>query len=119
LVVVNSGRIRGKLLSSAEKRTTIAHEAGHYVLHCGNKDSTQLFLRFTKGPTFCREAECDQTSFNPLEYQASAFGACLLMPKKLFRLEWQKQSRIVARVAEAFDVTEAFVHLRAKMLNCE
>jgi hypothetical protein len=75
VVVVNSGRIQGRKLSRAERRTTVAHEAGHYVLHWGNKESGQLFFQFTKGPTFCREAECDQSPFNALEYQASALGA--------------------------------------------
>jgi len=119
VVVVNAGRIRGKQMSLAEKQTTIAHEAGHYALHCGNKDSSQLFLRFSKGPSFCREAECDQDSFNSLECQASAFGACLLMPREPFRREWQKQAGSAPKLAEIFLVTEAFVRLRARMLNCE
>ena len=115
LVVVNTGRIRGKELSFAEKRITVAHEAGHYMLHCGNKDSAQLFLQFNKGPTFCREAECDQTPFNSLEYQASAFGACLLLPRQQFLRKWQGMS--ASNLAESFEVTESFVRLRAKMLG--
>ena len=119
LVVVNKGRIRGKRLSEPEVRVTIAHEAGHYVLHCGNKEAKQLSLPFTKGPTFCREAECEEVSFSPLEYQASAFGACLLMPPNQFVGEWERLQGDKAKLAKAFEVTEAFVRLRARMLDCE
>jgi transcriptional regulator with XRE-family HTH domain len=117
LVVVNTGRIDGGQLSSAEQRITVAHEAGHYVLHCGNKESAQLFFRFTKEPTFCREAECNQTPFNSLEYQASAFAACLLLPRKQFVREWQKASWPRPNLAKIFDVTDAIVRLRARMLG--
>jgi transcriptional regulator with XRE-family HTH domain len=115
LVVVNSGPVQGNRLSSAEKRVTVAHEAGHYVLHCGNRESKQLFFRFTKGPTFCREAECEQTPFNSLEYQASAFGACLVMPRERFGNMWAPGA--AAKLATSFLVTESFVRLRAKMLD--
>lgn len=118
LIIVNNGRVRGKHLSEGEKRITVAHEAGHYVLHCGNKESAQLFFRFTKEPTFCREAECEQTPFNALEYQASVFAACLLMPQKQFRREWQNVSGSVSALVKTFVVTQSFVHFRAKMLNC-
>jgi len=119
LVLVNTGRIRGHQLSPEERRTTAAHEAGHYVLHCGNKESAQLFFRFTKGPTFCREAECEQTLFSPLEYQASVFAACLLMPRKQFVSAWQDLAGSFAQLAESFRVTASFVRFRAKMLSCE
>jgi len=118
-VFVNTGRIRGHRLSPEEKRITAAHEAGHYELHYGNKESAQLFFRFTKGPTFCREAECEETLFNSLEYQASVFAACVLMPRKQFLSEWQKMSESVAKLAKYFEVTESFVRFRVKILRCE
>jgi hypothetical protein len=115
VVVVNIGRVHGKHLSTAEKRVTVAHEAGHYALHCGNKDSAQLFLQFAKGPAFCREAECEQSPFNSLEYQASAFGACLLMPRQQFLNAWHRMS--ASALTRLFDVTEPLVHLRARALG--
>ena|SRR5437773_3899554 len=118
-VFVNTGRIRGRRLSPEEQRITAAHEAGHYVLHYGNQESAQLFFRFTKGPTFCREAECEQTLFEPLEYQASVFAACLLMPRKQFENERRILAQSVAELANRFRVTEAFVRFRATMLRCE
>lgn len=119
IVLINTGRIRGRQPTIEEQRTTIAHEAGHYVLHYGDKESAQLFFRFSKGPTFCREPECEDTLFNPLEYQASAFAACLLMPRKQFVAEWEKPTRIEAKIAQLFGVTDSFVRFRAKMLGCE
>jgi transcriptional regulator with XRE-family HTH domain len=119
VVAVNTGMIRGKRLSLQEQRVTIAHEVGHYVLHCANKEAAQLTLRFGAGPTFCREAECDQISFSPLEYQASALGACLLMPQPKFLEVWKKLAGDYDQVAEFFKVTESFARLRAQMLNCE
>jgi len=119
VVFVNTGRIRGRQLSSEEMRITAAHEAGHYILHCGNKESAQLFFRFSKGPTFCREAECEESLFDPREYQASVFAACLLMPRRHFVNEWQRLSGSEAELAKAFDVTASFMHRRAKMLGCE
>lgn len=117
LVAVNTGRVHGTTLSEAEKRTTIAHEAGHYVLHWANKKSRQLLFQFTSGPTFCREAECDQSPFNALEYQASALGACLLMPRNHFLKEWQKTSGGQSHLANRFQVTPSLVRLRATMLG--
>lgn len=119
LVVVNKGKIRGQRLSEAEIRVTIAHEAGHYVLHCGNKEAAQLTLRFTSGPTFCREAECDELSFSPLEYQASTLGACLLMPRGKFEEARRELHGAEPELADFFNVTPAFVRLRARMLDCE
>ncbi len=119
IVLVNTGRIRGHQLSTEERRTTAAHEAGHYVLHCGNKESAQLFFRFTKGPTFCRKAECEEELFSPMEYQASVFAACLLMPRKQFVSEWKNFLGSAAKVAESFCVSESFVRFRAKRLGCE
>jgi transcriptional regulator with XRE-family HTH domain len=117
VVVVNSGRIRGKELSIPERHVTIAHEAGHFALHCENKRSKQMFFSFTQGPTFCREAECELTPLNSLEYQASAFGACLLMPREVFRFEWVRLEGSIAKLANAFGVTEEFVQLRSAMMN--
>ena len=119
VVLVNTGEINGRELSNAERRITIAHEAGHYALHCGNTESAQLFFRFTKAPTHCREAEFKPTPFNSHEDQASAFAACLLMPQNQFRKEWLSVSGNLARLAKQFEVTEWLAQLRAKALICE
>jgi transcriptional regulator with XRE-family HTH domain len=116
-VLVNEGRIRGRRLSHEDRRITVAHEAGHYFLHCGNKESAQLFFRFKSEPTFCLRAECEDTLFNGTEYQASAFAACLLMPRQQFITEWQRLAGSECRLASLFGVTETFVGFRRGMLN--
>ena len=117
VVLVNIGQISGRQLSRADRRITVAHEAGHYALHVGNKHSKQLIFRFSKGPTYCREEEISPGKFNLKEYQANSFGACLLMPRKRFQSEWQRVSGDKSQLARHFDVTEAFVQLRAEMLD--
>jgi hypothetical protein len=117
VVLVNIGQISGHQLSRADRRVTIAHEAGHYALHFGNKKSKQLFFRFSKGPTYCRKEEISPEKFNLKEDQANLFGACLLMPRKQFQIEWRKGSGDRSRLARHFDVTESIVQLRAEMLD--
>jgi transcriptional regulator with XRE-family HTH domain len=119
LILVNTGHVGGCTRSRDDMRVTAAHEGGHFILHGGNKDSKQLFFRFKKEPTFCREIGCEETPRNPLEYQASVFAACLLMPKTHFLAEWQRFAGSVPRLAEAFGVPEEFAAFRAKMLDCE
>jgi transcriptional regulator with XRE-family HTH domain len=116
-VLVNTGKISGHLLSSAEKLITVAHEAGHYALHYGKKESKQLFFRFSKEPTYCRKQEIKPTPFNLKEEQANLFAACLLMPRKQFRETWEKEHGDKSRLARHFCTTESFVQLRAEMLD--
>jgi transcriptional regulator with XRE-family HTH domain len=92
VVIINAGKIRGRKLSRAERRITIAHEASHYFLHYGPSESKQLLFQFSKQPTYCREAEIHPGEFNLKEYQANVFGACLLMPRNQFKREWLKVS---------------------------
>jgi transcriptional regulator with XRE-family HTH domain len=117
VVLINSGKINGYKLSPAERRVTIAHEVGHYFLHYGKKESKQLLFQFSKQPIYCREAEIDSGEFNLKEYQANIFGACLLMPGSQFKIEWVNVAGDETKLAKRFDVTEAFVCLRAKTLN--
>jgi hypothetical protein len=121
VVLVNAGEIDGRKLSRAERRVTIAHELGHYFLHYGAKKSPQLLFHFAKEPTYCRKSEIRPDEMNLKEYQANAFGACLLMPKMRFKDEWAKAAGDKFKLARHFDVTEAFVCLRAKTLglHCE
>ena len=116
VILVNSGKINGARLSNADRRVTIAHEAGHYFLHYANKKCPQLLFHFTKEPTYCREAEIDSSGFNSKEHQANLFGACLLLPKDIFLTEWRRLDADVVKLAKRFDVTEQFVRLRLKSL---
>jgi transcriptional regulator with XRE-family HTH domain len=112
VVLVNTGRVNGRRLSPIEKRITIAHELGHYFLHYGPKESKQLLFRFSRRPTYCREAEIHPNEFNSKENQANLFGACLLMPKQPFNDQWGKMAGDPSRLAKYFSVTEDFVLMR-------
>lgn len=121
VVLINTGRVNGRRLSPADRRVTIAHELGHYFLHYGASKSRQLLFQFSKEPTYCRHSEIHPHEMNLKEYQANAFGACLLMPKMRFKGQWAKAAGDKFKLARHFDVTEAFVCLRAKTLglHCE
>jgi transcriptional regulator with XRE-family HTH domain len=117
LVLVNTGPIDGRRLTGAEQSVTVAHEAGHYVLHHGIKEAQQLTFHFTKSPSFCREAAFRPTPFNSHEDQASAFAACLLMPRNHFLRQWRRYNGSETEMAKCFEVTEEFVLIRAEMLG--
>lgn len=117
LVLVNTGKVNGHRLSNAELMITVAHEAGHYVLHYGNKESKQLFFRFSKEPSYCRAQEIDPKPFNLKEDQASLFAACLLMPRNQFQKEWEKTPGDKSRLARYFETTESFVQVRADVMG--
>jgi transcriptional regulator with XRE-family HTH domain len=119
VVLVNAGNIGGRRLSPAEQMVTIAHEAGHYVLHYGSKDSKQLLFRFSKAPTYCREQEIEPAPFNLKEDQATMFAACLLMPQSPFLNAWSHTPGDECRLASQFAVTESLVRVRAESLGCE
>jgi Zn-dependent peptidase ImmA (M78 family)/transcriptional regulator with XRE-family HTH domain len=116
-VLVNSGEVNGHKLPEPEKRVTVAHEAGHFALHYGNRAAKQLFFRFSKEPTYCRASEIKPSSFNLKEHQANLFAACLLMPRHQFQCEWQKLAGDASQLAVHFNVTEKFVRLRAELLK--
>ena len=116
-VLVNTGTISGRQLSHAEKMVTIAHEAGHYVLHYGNKETKQLFFRFSKGPSFCREEEVEPAPFNLKEEQRLYFHLLADVTQGPVLNAWSWMARGQHRLANQFDVTESLVRLRAQMFG--
>ncbi len=73
---------------------TIAHEIGHYILHCN--DSLNYFERHLIG---------DGNSHSFAERQTDYFAACLLMPQSMFKREFDK-------VKNVSDINEIIVHLK-------
>lgn len=67
-------------LPGAEGRLcfTLAHEAGHWVLHRGLVD---LSPKGGGGFIFCRTRDAKR----PMEWQADRFASCLLMPESLVK----------------------------------
>jgi hypothetical protein len=61
------------------RRFTIAHELGHYELHCD--DDRSLFCRSSS----VVEDEADRPTSEPREDEANVFAAALMMPAHLVR----------------------------------
>lgn len=98
------------------KRFTIAHEIGHWVLHC------EMTARGTE-PVHCREDILDEEGateegdapdeptprrhrrYPPEERDANQFGAALLMPRRMVEEEHAHFDGNERRLAEAFSVS--------------
>jgi hypothetical protein len=76
LIVLNERHVtRLEAKEGRQRRYTLGHEIGHWILHAGSATSESLFKN---GRTWCRDG-----SVNPVERQAEKFSAALLMPKDL------------------------------------
>lgn len=62
-------------------RFSLAHELGHYLLH---RDTSSVFI--DEAPLFYRD-ERSKEGTDPLEVEANAFAAELLMPEDVLRKE--------------------------------
>ncbi|MDE0254091.1 MAG: ImmA/IrrE family metallo-endopeptidase [Rhodospirillaceae bacterium] len=86
---------------------TIAHELGHWILHrekITNKPETYRVLpRFT-----------DPDSDNPLEKEANAFAACLLVPKRLLK---PVLGAPISALANIFGVSRTMMEFRVKNIS--
>ena len=94
-ILVHTGQIYpgGPLVSKEIQRFSVGHEGAHYVLHhftpeaaAGSQTelfSPHIFLRKKMSNFICSS----KTKYNPIEFQANYYAACLLVPKdKLFEL---------------------------------
>ncbi len=80
------------------KRFTVAHEIAHYLLH------RHLFKR-----ELIDDALYRSTLSTPIEAQANAFAADLLMPRHLLR---QFEDKSVEELASLFQVSEEAMSIR-------
>lgn len=91
-------------------RFTLAHEAGHWVLHCAAARSGTGSI-FEADRTWCRDG-----SFDPIELQAEGFASYLLMPTDRLRpslpLEPWTGWPTVYRLAEQFAVSPTAMIVR-------
>jgi len=69
------------------QRFTIAHEIGHFILHCQGKDGFYI----DKGFQFRRDGN-SATGVYDKEIEANNYAAGLLMPEELVKEEFQKIS---------------------------
>ena len=91
---------------------TIAHEIGHFVLHCN--DLKNFFERYKHG--------LDRGQRPEIENNANAFAAALLMPKKMItKLVEEKKhlsrDKIINLICQNFIVSEKAANRRLIELN--
>ena len=87
------------------QRFTIAHELGHFIKHSMQCDEFSDAAFFRNGET------------NPMEADANAFAAELLMPASSFRSYIENESSEVDDIADHFQVSALAVRIRAKQLG--
>lgn len=94
---------------------TVAHEIGHFMLHC--KDNTNFYERYHGG--------AEQTDSQKLiEDQADFFAANLLLPKKLMKAYISQhnnlsRSDLISKICKDFLVERATVDKHFKELGYE
>lgn len=81
---------------------TLAHEIGHWFLHRNMRTSFQCTRPWGR-------------TYDPIEREANAFAAELLMPRKLI-LGWIASGRDAKKIAREFRVSEEAVKYRIKEL---
>ena len=101
------------LHSPARQRFTLAHELGHVRLHW---DILERAVHVDKGSL--RRDSLSSTGTDPIERQANAFAAELLMPEFLFKQAIGERSvdleddLLVQALAKKFRVSEAAIRFR-------
>jgi hypothetical protein len=91
----------GALRDEARHRFTVAHEAGHAMMHVGTLN--RLPASMGKVPTYC----------DP-EWQANRFAGALLMPRHLVR-----QCKTIEEIVRRFGVSREAAVARIKTLKLE
>lgn len=102
-------------ISEGRKNFTVAHELGHLFLHMGYMTNEELWNE-QEDEVYYRSGE------SALEYQANEFAAALLMPRKEYEEQLDKNTRddnIVntAQIAEYFNVSVSAASNRGKFLG--
>lgn len=111
---------------------TLGHEIGHHRLHrhliFAGDAQAQLGMKIGQQNQriVCRKSECKQ----PIETQANQFSACLLMPRKLLLLAWEKlmadcipsrvmptDESIISALSEDFAVSKQAMQIRLDALD--
>jgi len=91
--------------SYVRRRFTVAHELGHFVLH-----------RTSIGSLFSEDNLYRSGLPNQLEIEANRYAANVLMPVRLVRQHIEAYGPDVAKLAQAFEVSEAAMKIRLEGL---
>ena len=88
----------------ARQRFTLAHELGHWICQCLQREDAP--------PVLCRAEEVTPTpAARKLEREANVFAAELLMPEPAVRDEWRRAADL-DELARRFGVSEQAMHWR-------
>ncbi len=100
--------------SPGRRAFTIAHEIGHWQLHCGpGHEADERFCR--SGDVGATSAQLRQSP--ALEREANRFAAALLMPEHLVRSEVRARGVNVLALAAAFGVSGQAMQIRLEALR--
>jgi len=124
-LVDNAGEHQGTL---HRYRTTVAHEAGHALVHrhLYLQETLNLFGRESFSGSLCKEVQLNRGhNYDWKEYQANQIMSRLLMPRRdLVRIVTEtrtkgllKNSEMISAVSEAFIVSVEAVQYRLKALG--
>jgi Zn-dependent peptidase ImmA (M78 family) len=102
--------------SHARKRFTAAHELAHYLYHRDMLDDVGSLNRHSDWLFGTRENDARPFS-QQHETEANRIAVQILMPAALVRAEYENTDGNVARLAEIFDVSEAAMKIRLKVLK--
>jgi Zn-dependent peptidase ImmA (M78 family) len=111
--------------NDTRRRFTIAHEIGHYYLHCnGNESAVKKDQLFVDKDFIVKYRNANNYTFAELkqEQQANAFAAALLMPKELIEKELKKTENLseidlIGHLATLFNVSIPAMTFRLDNLN--
>lgn len=107
--------------SIVRQRFTMAHEIGHFLLHCDKNSKNQLFIdNIMYRRSFSSESERRR------EMQANAFAAAILMPQNLIESNFNEliestrnftDEDIIEELASMFKVSNIAMTYRLMNLN--
>ncbi|MGA1232532.1 MAG: ImmA/IrrE family metallo-endopeptidase [Lutimaribacter sp.] len=102
--------------SHARRRFTAAHELAHYLYHRDMLDDVGSLNRHSDWLFGTREN--DARPFSPQhETEANRIAAQILMPAEQVRAEFEKANGDIELLADRFDVSEAAMKIRLKVLK--
>ncbi len=105
------------------RRFTVAHELGHLLLHREGTKKEGAFI--DKTPLVLRRDPLSSAGVDPLEVEANAFAAELLMPRELVEEDFNRllenpllgEEEIVKNLAKKYKVSEQAMAIRLSQLG--
>tara|TARA_R110000751_G_scaffold39719_15_gene94591 strand:- start:39547 stop:40083 length:537 start_codon:yes stop_codon:yes gene_type:complete len=129
ILLIEDGKVTigvNKTESPYRQRFSMAHELGHFNLHCDQKDlENKMFVDKTNLKVMYRKANFSQRELRR-EREANSFAASILMPTHLIESALDNllasnpfvaDEEIIERLAEDFEVSEISMGYRLSNLG--